>query len=204
MAYRVYIDKMLLPVAPAKMSLGIANRNETVDLINGGEVNFVKSPGLSEITFEITLPAVVMPYADYLGGFLPISAYLAKFEALKLGKSHFPLLVSRSFPDGRPLHGTSLMVTLEEYEVVEDADIDGFDTTVSLVFRQWKGYGTQSSRIKLPCSYKTAKGDTLTKISKLFYGSSKYWSKIYKANKKKVKKSSKRSIKKGVKLTIPA
>ena len=49
--YKFYFDKLLLPVAPPKLELKINNNNETVDLANNSQVNLLKDPGLTDITF---------------------------------------------------------------------------------------------------------------------------------------------------------
>ena len=60
---------MLLPVPPDTLSLKISNKNETISLINEGEVNLIKTPGLSEISFNIRLPNRKYPWANYELGF---------------------------------------------------------------------------------------------------------------------------------------
>ena len=50
--YQFYIDGMLLPVAPEKLTVKIGNQNKTLTLINGEEVGVLKRPGLSKITFS--------------------------------------------------------------------------------------------------------------------------------------------------------
>ena len=54
--YQFYMDGVLLPVTPKSMTLKISNQNETITLINEGEVNIAKLPGLSKISFEALLP----------------------------------------------------------------------------------------------------------------------------------------------------
>ena len=56
MAYDFYIDSMLLPVAPSKLEHHIDNKNKTLVLINDGEVNVLKKPGLTDISFTALLP----------------------------------------------------------------------------------------------------------------------------------------------------
>ena len=46
MAYDMYLDKMLLPVATSKLSISIDNKNKTLVLINEGEINVLKKAGL--------------------------------------------------------------------------------------------------------------------------------------------------------------
>ena len=64
--YKFYFDKLLLPVAPPKLELKINNNNETVDLANNSQVNLLKDPGLTDITFEVLIPVLnYYPFARY-------------------------------------------------------------------------------------------------------------------------------------------
>lgn len=82
MAYRLYMDGILFPVTPSKITMKINGKNETVTLINEGEANILKSPGLTDVDFELLLPAVQYPFAVYPSGFRPAKYYLDKLEAL--------------------------------------------------------------------------------------------------------------------------
>lgn len=65
MAYDFYMDAMLLPVAPSKLTISIDNKNKTLVLINDGEVNILKKPGLTDISFTALLPQTKYPFAVY-------------------------------------------------------------------------------------------------------------------------------------------
>ena len=54
--YRFYIDETELPVAPGALNLKIRGANKTLTLINDGEINLLKIPGLTEINFDFLLP----------------------------------------------------------------------------------------------------------------------------------------------------
>ena len=69
MAYSFYMDGVLLPVTPETLQLKIKGRNETVTLMDQGEVNVLKSPGLTEVSFDALLPNVRYPFAEYPGEF---------------------------------------------------------------------------------------------------------------------------------------
>ena len=49
--YDFYLKKCLLPIAPPKLSVKINNANETVTLINEGEINILKKAELTDIEF---------------------------------------------------------------------------------------------------------------------------------------------------------
>ena len=63
MAYKLYLDGVLFPVAPSKVTVKINNQNETVTLINEGEANILKSAGLSDVEFDLLLPNAEYPFA---------------------------------------------------------------------------------------------------------------------------------------------
>ena len=67
MPYYMYINKVLFPITPGKLSVKINGNNKTTTLINEGEVNLIKTPGLTDITIdELILPAFQnYPFANY-------------------------------------------------------------------------------------------------------------------------------------------
>ena len=79
MAYRFYLGGVLLPVTPGKLSVKIENKNKTVTLIDRGEINLLKSPGLSEISFDILLPSQAYPFANE--SVMPPRYYLSLLES---------------------------------------------------------------------------------------------------------------------------
>ena len=41
---------------PAKLTVKVKGKNKTLILLNEGEINFLRSPGLTEITVPLLLP----------------------------------------------------------------------------------------------------------------------------------------------------
>ena len=56
MSYYFFLGETMLPVPPPSMNTRINGKNKTINLINEGEVNLIKAPGLTEISFEFLLP----------------------------------------------------------------------------------------------------------------------------------------------------
>lgn len=185
--YLCYMDGILMPVAPSKINTKIKNKNRTITLINEGEANILKSAGLQEISFNMMIPAYKYPFALYLGGiFLPISYYLEVLDRLKNRKESFQLIIIREGVLGALGFDTNLKVSLEDYQVVEDAG-NGRDITVSIKLKQYQektktvvrvatavGGGTvkyilekvrDSSKV-VEKTYKIKEGDTLYTIAK--------------------------------------
>ena len=162
MAYCFFLDELMIPVPPEKMTMEIKGRNKTVELINEGEVNILRSPGLTEITFDIRLPGTPRPYADFNSSFKESALsfvagkllgsqgamlsykgpeiYLAKLKELKNSKEPFNFVVTRN--SGAAPFNTCMPVTLEDYSIVEDAE-DGFDITVPVTLKQFRDYATK-------------------------------------------------------------
>ena len=94
--YHVYLDKMLCPIAPASLELKISNQNDTVQLINEGEVNLLKKAGLTEISFELLLPNQKYPFAIYKDGYNSAKYFLDYIEKLKTNQKPFQFIVTRT------------------------------------------------------------------------------------------------------------
>lgn len=212
MAYYIYLDKMLLPVAPSKIEEKINGNNTTKKLINDGEINIIKKPGLTEINFDALLPNVRYPFAIYKDGYRPASYYLEIIEKLKTNMLPFQFIISRTLPNGKVLFDTNMKMTLEEYTIKEDAK-EGFDIVVSVKLKQYREYSTKTMQITIkqykpiavqvptprpvtntPATntrtYTVKKGDCLWNIAKKYYGNGNQYMKIYNANKDKIKKPS--------------
>lgn len=78
--YELYIDGVLFPVTPGSLDIKINNKNKTITLINEGEVNYIKSPGLSDITIpELLLPIHKYPFSQEKAK-VGAAYYLSKLE----------------------------------------------------------------------------------------------------------------------------
>ena len=215
MSYEFYLDKMLLPVTPSKVDTKIKNQNKTINLINEGEVNLITAPGLTEISFDALLPMHEYPFAKYLevkdinnkyknatkihrsiklnqeySDFLYPNYYLDILENLKLGMKSFYFKIVREDRMNQ-IFGTNLLVTLEDYSILEDAK-DGNDITVGIKLKQYVSYGTtpvnymngigikeekkRADNNSGTQYYVVKKGDTLWTIAKKYLGDgSKCW-----------------------------
>lgn len=220
MSYDFYMGKVLLPVAPKKLQLKINGNNKTTTLINEGEVNILKTTGLTDIDFEIILPYSEHSFTRYKSGFQPIEYYLNAFEKMKKNKETFQFIVSRQFPSGKSLYGTNIKVSLEDYTIKEDVD-SGLDTIVAIRLKQYRDYGTKtygtssgkitsvsksrstSENAPSKKTYTVKSGDSLWKIAASLLGDGSKWNKIYEAN-KKVIGGNPNLIKPGQVLTIPS
>jgi hypothetical protein len=205
MAYDFYLDRIRLPVTPSKLSVKINGRNKTLTLISEGEINILKQPGLTDISFSALLPNVRYPFADSTNA----GAVLEDLNRLMTrtddaGKyMPFQFKVTRVLPDGKALFETDMSVALEDYKINEDAK-NGFDVTVEISLRQYKAYGTKIVEIIAPApgqspsatieterpaesapsakTYTVSAGDNLWAIAKLMLGDGSRYPEIYGLN----------------------
>jgi LysM repeat protein len=195
MAYMVYIDGLLLPIAPSKIETKIKGNNKEINLINEGDINVLKLPGLTEFSFDALLPNSRYPFA--VTDTKP-NVFLSKFESLMVSKRPFQFIVIRTKQNNEMMYATNIKVSLEEYKIKEDAK-DGFDITVSLDLKQYKEYGTKTVNIignqgtkETPRStenapdaktHKVVKGDCLWNLAKKYLGDGSRYPEIYELNK---------------------
>ncbi len=145
--YSFYLDRILLPVAPSKLSIGFKSHNKTLNLMNDGEINILKDPGLLDISFDVLIPNTKYPFSIYGSGFELADKYIEKINKLKTDKKPFQFIVTRTKPDGIPIFNTNIKVSLEEYEMSEDAE-EGFDIMLSIKLKQYKVYSTKIVKIE--------------------------------------------------------
>jgi len=201
MSYYFFMGDTQLPVPPAKMQLRINNKNKTINLINDGEVNILKSAGLSEVSFEVLLPNSKYPFATYFEGFRSADHFLSGFKQLKTSFAPFQFIVCRLSPRYDFLFDTNLKVALEDYEIIEDAN-NGLDVLTSVRLKQYKPYATKVLNLKtatdgtktasieqkretsreIPKAYKVVAGQTLFEICKKQLGDGSRWQEVAKLN----------------------
>ena len=62
MAYMVFLGNFALPIPPSSITTSVKNKNSTMDLIDGTEINILKKGGLTEFSFEFLLPHQRYPF----------------------------------------------------------------------------------------------------------------------------------------------
>lgn len=209
-------DVLTFPITPPSLKISVGSNNETVTLINEGDINILKSPSLIEVEFEARFPMVKYPYSRNVSSF---QTYFNKFKELKEEKLPFQFIVSRDSLRGKRSWDTNLTMALEEFEINEDAD-EGDDVLITFKLKQYKNYGVKTVKVKPKVttavkpkpkttstakktrtttkktsksqSYTVKKGDCLWNIAKKYYGNGSQWKKIYNANKTVIENTAKK------------
>ena len=196
-----------MPQTPAKLSVKISGKNTTVTLLNEGEINFLKYPGLTEITLPLIFPMLTASKRpDY---------YLTLLERAKTQRTTTQFIMTRTTPAGQLLFDTNIKVSVEDYTIEESAT-NGLDVSVEVKLKQYRDYSTKTVAIKSTVkhndskdtavkktatvqttrpatnapqtkTYTVKKGDTLWGIAKKYYGNGAKYPTIYNANKGKIK-----------------
>lgn len=206
--YKLYIDGLMFPITPQKIDIKINNNNKTLNLINDGEINVLKTAGLTDVSFDLELPNTQYPYAIYENGFKNAKYYLEHIERLKVEKKPFQFIVTRTKPNGELLFDTNMKVSIEDYTIKENTS-NALDVIVSIKLKQYKSYSTKTMQVTTneektvvtqtqtretdttpkteTKTYTVVKGDCLYLIAKRFYEDGNKWRQIYNANKDKIK-----------------
>ncbi|MCJ0134989.1 peptidoglycan-binding protein [Clostridioides difficile] len=213
MTYDFYLDGVQLPIPPPKLEIKVTNKNKTVDLINVGEVNILKKEGLSEISFEAEFTHNKLPFCR--GQFRDVQFFLSKLELLKTDCKPFQFIVSREM-GGKVLFNTNMKVSLEEYNIVEDAE-NASDTKVAIKLKQYRDYSTKKlvpappkktnetgrpsvkiepkrvDSVNAPSNktYTVKSGDSLWSICQKQLGNGSLYKKVYELNKTMMDKANK-------------
>lgn len=211
--YYFFFGVIPLPVTPGALTVSTPSLNATKILINEGEINLLKSPGLREISFEFLLPRQKYPWMNYtVGDDYTAAAYIPAIIQLKKSKVPFQFIVTRGLPDGTPQDFTNITCQIEDFTFEEDADSYGMDVMCQITLKEYKEYGTSSFSIiktikdavvgaaatvavaavtkkrstaskTTPKQYTVKKGDTLWNICKKQLGDGQKYKEIAKLNK---------------------
>lgn len=133
--YEIYINDELMPVAPPNITTERPSRNETIDLVNGGEFNLIRKPGLGEINMELRLPSEEYLFAH---DFKNQEHYLQLFEKLKSDQDSrvFSIMILRTGVDSDLYNSYLEYATLEDYTIEESTE-EGTDQIVNLTIKQF-------------------------------------------------------------------
>lgn len=199
-----------LPVTPGSLDITTPSTNETVTLINHGEINIPRAPGLREISFDFLLPRQKYHFSNYSLGSYTASTLIPLLNLWKQTKLPFQFIVTRMSPDNKVFDFTNIKVLIESFTYYEDAQQHGLDVMCSIKLKEYKDYPTTSTFLQTvvdavvglattavvatvtktrsttskttPKTYTVVKGDTLWSICKKHLGDGQKYKEIAKLN----------------------
>ena len=202
--YRLYLKQdgkqILLPVTPAEIEMKTGNRNKAVYILNFGEMNLAKKPGLQEIRFTALLPGRRYSFVQTEDGFHEPEYFLNCFKEYKATAKPVQLILFRRLADGTQLFCGNMDVLLEDYTVTEKGGEQG-DFWVEMCWKEWKTAKSirysvkgqnggnvlveqgQERQAKTPAAtYTVKKGDCLWNIAKKQLGDGTKYKEIAQKN----------------------
>ncbi len=116
---------IVLPLAPEFLKTHEKSLNKTVELISGGEFNILRGLALRDLSFKFLLPKdnvlTEIPNSEFHE---PIF-YLAKFREFIANKKPVRFTIIRHLQNGGTLFAGNLLVSFEDYEVLENGGEEG-------------------------------------------------------------------------------
>lgn len=208
---QLFLGGVLFPVTPGKFTIKVNGKNKTVTLINEGEVSRLKTPGLSELVIdELLLPVQRYPFMQPKTKTRP-AYYTNKLKKWMRKKKPVSLKLLRYESSSHQLlWDNDMMVSIESYEILEDAEKYGLDVCLKLNMKEYRPWGVKKLVLKekkgksgkkktvatvkkqrqrtkeIAGTYKVKSGDTLMMIARKQLNDGTAWKKIYQLNEKTI------------------
>lgn len=146
--YYVFFGVVPLPVTPGAIDISTPSGNATVTLINHGEINIPRAPGLREISFDFLLPRQKYHFSNYSVGDYTATTLIPLLNTWKETKLPFQFIITRMAPDNQIFDFTSIKVLIEDFTYREDAEEYGMDVMCSINLKEYKDYPTVSTTLQ--------------------------------------------------------
>ncbi len=198
--YEIYLDKLMLPVAPKSINIKHVSKNEEIELASGGEYNVLGISRPRDVSFTCLLPNREYNFARYNDGFAPAIYYIKFLDVYMNNKKPIIFKVIRKRPSGSILWNSSFRVSVENFEVNENAEF-GLDVEVTINLKEYRTFKTEvikddkkvvvredinSPKPTETITYTIKNGDSLWGIAKSHYGDGNLYTKILSANSDKI------------------
>ena len=103
MAYLIYVENVLMPVTPSKITRKVPGKNEEIELLGGKTVLNLQEPGLTEWSMDFLLPKTKYPFVNIISDKQELRSqdfYLTHFNTLMAKAKPFDFMIIRTKPNG--------------------------------------------------------------------------------------------------------
>lgn len=138
--HKFYIDGVLLPIAPSALKVTINDKDQEIELANGGTMSVLNQPGLTKYSFTFRAPNTRYPFAKYGKGYMEAPAFLSLLSNLKMSQKPFMFKVIRgnTYVDYRDIN---TQVSLVDYTITEDAENNN-DYIIDVELKEYVTFNT--------------------------------------------------------------
>lgn len=202
--YRIYLKQgekqFLFPVTPAKIETKAESGNQTVSILEMGQMNLLRYPKLRQVRFTALFPGRQYHFVQVEDGFHEPSYYLGLLEEFQRSKKPVQFLVLRRLADGSQIFCDDLSMAIEDVQITEKGGEQG-DFWAEILLREYKeaksvkyqaaaegdktilsASGIQREEKETPKTYTVQKGDSLWAIAQKNYGSGAKYKEIAEKN----------------------
>ncbi|RRJ62398.1 LysM peptidoglycan-binding domain-containing protein [Paenibacillus oralis] len=182
------------PVLPGQIDVSVAGNNKTYEISILGEINIIKSPKLTEISFESVFPASWFPACIVdRNELFPPTHYIDLIAKWRSEKQPMRLVLTGSVG-----MNINMLVSVENFSWSESGGSPG-DISYQIAFKEYRSYAAKIAKVEKgsatktptkllssktpnrpdtrvnPKTYTLVAGDSLWKVAKKFLGDgSKY------------------------------
>lgn len=180
-------ERFQLPVNPSQFNVQTGNQNETVNVLDLGDVSLFGGAALAEIELSSFFPATYAPYCAYQPIPDPYDA-VQTIDRWRTNKKPVRLIITET--------PVNMLCTIESFTYGERGGSRDVNYTLRLreyrhitIERITTGTATvQSAKVSrpvtkpTPTTYTVKQGDYLILIARRVYGDGSKWKQIYEAN----------------------
>ena len=176
----------------------MGNCNETVQILQMGQVNLLKNAGLEEVRFRALFPGRQYHFVQVEEGFREPSYFLERLKDFKKAQKPVQLIIFRRLADGSQIFCSNVEMGLEEYNILEQGGEQGdfwveialkeYRKMQSIAYRPASGGNTlekqpaQRPAKEMAKTYVVKKGDNLWNIAKKELGDGSKFGELAKKN----------------------
>ncbi len=202
--YRFYLKQgdlqLLLPVTPSKMQMKTPSGNETISILNMGEINLLRRPKLQEIRFRALLPGRQLHFVQTEGIFHEPLYFIHHLAVFQHSRKPIQFMVFRRLADGTQIYCENIEMVLEDVQATERGGDQG-DFWVDIFLKEYRAAksviyhtakngnttilsagGQKREEKEVPKTYIVKKGDNLWNIARSMYGTGSRYKEIAQKN----------------------